>query len=1013
MRKWVLVTWAVLLLAPAALGADTAVSVEMDDADAAPGELVIAERIQITAGAASGLWFVVVRNTDGTAAQLTGAGVERVEVVRESDDRVIGMQSSSTELAKLTSATSGVSVPIQSTYRQFATTLAVQVRVKLKTSVALGTTLKLGWGTVDVRTPFGSTAPSLINITGPAPLLTVGPSPSVEFDGAVPDGETYRGERFLAGGIKVDASGVPFDFTVTQVVLKNISTTVPILAGSSVTRIEIRRASDGVLLGDLTSETELAKLTTVGCKVTTSSSNTTPAYGITVLEIWVTLKTSVPAGRTLKLRGVVRCGGTDFTAGDDVPEGDEAPVFTTKQAEGFDAVTNLALDGGQVYSGQRFLAQRIEVEDNDGAPFDVTVTSLVIQNIADGAVRLAENHVVRIEVVRARDGALMGSVSSSSGLNGGGVRVTTASSNVVTDDSKETLEIWVTLGSNVPDGRNIQIKSVIWHTEDNTTFAKTPADPAGPQFITGPAVGEGFEEATTSTLASRNVFQGARFLAQRLKLEDDDEDPYDVVVTSIMVRNVVGDSPLADQNFAGLEVRRASDGAVLGQVVDPVGLSLAGTRVTTSTNNVVPDDTTVVLEIWVFLKTTAPVGRKAELESVVWHAEGVAAFQTAALVGPAIFTTETGTPPTNVEFTWTPTVLKYDVEVTFTPAATIADPEGDVKKATFEWAFGDGGTAQSTGSATAKHTFVAGGTFTVTLTVTGEGGLISVKSHDLVVEGPPNAPPTADFTWAPQAPAQNQPVTFTSTVTDTDQPAGTAFTYGWNFGDGATSALANPQHTFANKQTYTVILTVTDAQSGSTTVQHTVSVGNTPPVVGTLAASPATPSTGDDVTFTASNTTDADAGDTIARYRWDFGDGGTIGNGTATATHVFNAPGTFTVSVIAVDSRGGESVAKTMQITVSGPTRVVVYAYPNPASTQATFNFLLPDGTTDPVLRIFAIDGRLVRVEELATGTTSFLWNLLDGSGDPVGNGLYFCIITGRVGGGTVRSEVFKLLVAR
>jgi flagellar hook assembly protein FlgD len=149
-------------------------------------------------------------------------------------------------------------------------------------------------------------------------------------------------------------------------------------------------------------------------------------------------------------------------------------------------------------------------------------------------------------------------------------------------------------------------------------------------------------------------------------------------------------------------------------------------------------------------------------------------------------------------------------------------------------------------------------------------------------------------------------------------------------------------------------------------------------------------------------------------YRWGFGDGATNNDGTATATHAFNAPGTYTVSVIAVDSRGGESVAKTIVVTVSGPTRVIVYGYPNPASTQATFNLLLPDGTTNPVLRIFRIDGRLVLEEDLGTGATSYLWNLHDTAGDPVGNGLYLCVVTATAaGGGSVRSEVFRLLIVR
>jgi PKD repeat protein len=595
--------------------------------------------------------------------------------------------------------------------------------------------------------------------------------------------------------------------------------------------------------------------------------------------------------------------------------------------------------------------------------------------------------------------------------------VTTSSSNVVIDDSAETLEIWVTLGASVPDGRKVQLKSVIWHSEDNTTFGWTLPDP-GPEFVTGPAEGQGFETATSSTeLVSRAVPSGGRFLAQRLVLTDSDADPYDVTVASVMIRNVVGDNWLADQNVARLEVRRKSDSALLGEVVDPVGLSLAGVRVTASASNIVPDDSTVTLEIWVTLKLTAPAGRKLKLESIVWHTEGIATFQTAALAGPAIFTTKVGTPPSNVDFTWTPAAPKYNQEITYTPATNITDPEGTIAKATYSWNFGDGETTSTTGTAAVKHTYTTGGTFSVALTVTGEAGLSSSKTNAVIVEGPPNVAPTATIVATPAAPAQGQVVTFTATVNDTDQPAGTPHTYAWDFGDGTTSTAASPQHTFANKQTYTVKLIVTDARgAASPAVEQTISVGNTPPVIGTLTASKTTPNTGDSVTFTADNVTDADTGDTIASLKWTFGDGGTLTTQwpTKTAAHTFNAPGTVTVSVIAVDSRGGESVAKTIQVTVSGPTRVIVYAYPNPASTQATINLLLPDGTTNPVLRIFGIDGRLVLEEELGTGATTYLWNLLDAAGDRVGNGLYFCVVTATAaGGGTVRSEVFRLLIVR
>jgi PKD repeat protein len=671
------------------------------------------------------------------------------------------------------------------------------------------------------------------------------------------------------------------------------------------------------------------------------------------------------------------------------------------------------LDDGQVYSRQRFLAQRVQVVDNDVAPFDVTITSVVVKNVADDTLRLAENQIALIEIVRARDGALMGSVSGASGMNSGGVRVTAGANNVVVDDTTETIEIWVTLRSSVPDERKVQLQTVVWHTEDATVFGYETDGPDSAEFTTGPAVGAGFETATSSTeLVSRTVLSGGRFLAQRLVLTDSDADPYDITVASVMIRNVVGDNWLADQNVARLEVRRKSDGALLGEVVDPVGLSLAGVRVTASANNIVRDDSTVTLEIWVTLKLIAPAGRKLELESIVWHAEGVATFQTAALAGPAIFTTKVGTPPSSVNFTWTPAAPKYNQEVTFTPAATIADPEGAIAKATYSWKFGDGGTASTTGTAAVKHTYTTGGTFSVVLTVTGEAGLSSSKTNAVAVEGPPNVAPTATFTWTPVAPAEKVEVTFTSTVTDSDQPAGTAFTYAWNFGDTATSALANPKHTFAEKKSYTVKLTVTDARSAAVTVEHTISVGNTLPVVATLTASNVSPNTGDVVTFTAT-ATDADS-DTIAKYTWNFGDGTAVQTTTTgTTTHTYAAPGTRTMSVTATDSRGAVSVAKTLSITVAGPDRILLIIYPNPAKTQATVRCILPSGVTEPVLVIYSLGGDIVLRQELTAGQV-YIWNLLDAAGNKVGNGLYFCVVTATAaGGGSVRSDVFRLLVVR
>nr|MBN1859362.1 T9SS type A sorting domain-containing protein [Candidatus Bipolaricaulota bacterium] len=91
------------------------------------------------------------------------------------------------------------------------------------------------------------------------------------------------------------------------------------------------------------------------------------------------------------------------------------------------------------------------------------------------------------------------------------------------------------------------------------------------------------------------------------------------------------------------------------------------------------------------------------------------------------------------------------------------------------------------------------------------------------------------------------------------------------------------------------------------------------------------------------------------------------------------------------------------------------YGYPNPAATQATFLYYLPDGATSVAMAVYsAMTGSQVFEATLPVDQVTYTWDLATVTGAPVGNGLYLCVI--RVtnnGGGTTRSEVYKLLVSR
>ncbi|MDD3135964.1 MAG: PKD domain-containing protein, partial [Methanoregula sp.] len=116
------------------------------------------------------------------------------------------------------------------------------------------------------------------------------------------------------------------------------------------------------------------------------------------------------------------------------------------------------------------------------------------------------------------------------------------------------------------------------------------------------------------------------------------------------------------------------------------------------------------------------------------------------------------------------------------------------------WDFGDGTTSTEQNPV---HTYTAGGTFTVNLTVTNYKGTDKMVKPAYIIKDIP-AVPVANFTANVTSGVSPVPVQFT------DNSTGSIISWYWDFGDGFNSTEQNPLHWYA-PGTYSVNLTVSNS----------------------------------------------------------------------------------------------------------------------------------------------------------------------------------------------------------
>lgn len=216
----------------------------------------------------------------------------------------------------------------------------------------------------------------------------------------------------------------------------------------------------------------------------------------------------------------------------------------------------------------------------------------------------------------------------------------------------------------------------------------------------------------------------------------------------------------------------------------------------------------------------------------------------------------------------------------------------------WSWDFGDGTGTSSQQNPT--YTYLDTGIFSIRLIAWNSGCADTIIRTNYITALPPVSRFTSAFTCTNKL-----------QVAFTDQSV-LPQTWLWDFGDGFTSTLQNPVHTFAAFGTYNVSLTVTNGSCSNTKILPVVLYNEQPNFVV------------DDDTICTSQTAYFLARDinysNIVTYFWNYGDGVSEFGGT-TGAHIYTSPGLYTVTLTITDTRGCVStISKPNIIRVWGPT---------------------------------------------------------------------------------------------
>jgi PKD repeat protein len=263
----------------------------------------------------------------------------------------------------------------------------------------------------------------------------------------------------------------------------------------------------------------------------------------------------------------------------------------------------------------------------------------------------------------------------------------------------------------------------------------------------------------------------------------------------------------------------------------------------------------------------------------------------------------------SVNIVATPTTSTVDQVVSFT--ATVSGSTVPIER--FDWTFGDG-TAATTSGTVVNHVYTSAGTRIVEVTATTVEGVSGSSQLSMIVL--PAVPLNVNISASPTTGTVDEVVVFTAAVSGSTVPIAQ---FVWTFGDGttATTSGTSVSHVYTSAGTRTINVTATTVEGVSGSSQLTLVVEPTVFAVN-LQFFPSSPTSGSAVTFTA---TVSPTTTVVNRYDWKFGDTSVATGSSNSIQHTYILPGgstgdSFTVEVTAFKAIDGTTTSSQVVVFV-------------------------------------------------------------------------------------------------